>query len=245
MFLWLYGLTFSLTLYFIAENEPLGIQLTPLLITTILSFLVTLRNLREKTNASLHMASLATNVLLLLLLWTSPDSMYIIFASAELCIAIIYVVANGNIFFFTPPKWLAVANSVTLVLSTVLFVLMYAAVKEHTSNTVIFIPLTLLVLIEGYVVIRIETLQDLLPDKKKQLRNERLTYDITILVLLGTSIAYVSDNISLPAAALTNTLVYAAGLAYTGGSVALEVLRRGSIPTPSFQQLRGNDIDGV
>ena len=89
MFLWLYGLTYSLTLYFIAENEPLGIQLTPLLITSILSLLVTLRSLREKVNPSFHMASLATNVLILLLLWSNPDSMYVIFAGGLLCIAIV------------------------------------------------------------------------------------------------------------------------------------------------------------
>lgn len=226
MFVWVYGLTFSLSFYFLAEDEPLAVQLTPLFLTALLSFFLALRHLREEKNASLHIASLCTNVLLMFLFWVKTDDMYYIFTAVFSVICIMYVVANANTFFQSPPKWLIVANFISMVTSTVLFILFYAAVKNHAPNHVIYIPLTVLLLVEASVLVRLRTMADLVPEKIMQLQNERIAYGITVLVVMGTSIAYTSDAISLSVNALICTIVYGIGLLWMCSPIIAEVLCR-------------------
>lgn len=215
MFVWLYGFALSLTVYFLAEEQPLVVQLIPLSVISIVSFLLSLRVLKEKKNASLHLASLSTNVLLLILLWTQPDDIYFIFTSVFAVICILYVVANANIFFLTPPRWLAVANFLSLTMSTIVFILLYASIKNETSDHMIYIPLSVLALLEVSTLIRLQKMEGLTEEKIKELQRERITYALSVFVVLGSSIAYTAEAVSLSVNSLICTILYAVGFAVT------------------------------
>ena len=69
MILWLYGLAFSLSFWFLVLDYSLITELLPLLITVCVALLYTMKLLRHKENASFHVGTLATACLL----YTSPS----------------------------------------------------------------------------------------------------------------------------------------------------------------------------
>lgn len=196
---WLHGIAFTLSFYFLADGNQTAVSLIPIFISCCLSIFASIQYLREKRNASLQLATTATAILMLILFFTQPDHLYEIFAATFAVICLLFVFANAHVIFFSAPKWLAVANSISFLLTAVLYVLLYASVKKHILDQSVYIPLVLLLFIEIFIVVRIQNLEDggLNEDKIKELRNDRMTYDISLLIAIGATIAYTVDAVTL------------------------------------------------
>ena len=196
---WVHGIAFTLSFYFLADGNPTAISLIPIFISCCLSVLASIQYLREKRNASLQLATTATAILMLILFFTNPDHLYEIFAATFAVICILFIFANANVIFFSAPKWLAVANSVSCILTAILYILLYASVKKHLLDHSVYIPLVLLFFTEIFILLRIQNLKDggLNEEKIQELRNDRMTYDISLLIAIGATIAYTVDAVTL------------------------------------------------
>ena len=133
---WLHGIAFTLSFYFLADGNPTAVSLIPIFISCCLSVLASIQYLREKRNASLQLATTATATLMLILFFTQPDHIYEIFAATFAVICLLFVFANAHVIFFLAPKWLALANSISFLLTAVLYVLFYASIKKHILDQV-------------------------------------------------------------------------------------------------------------
>lgn len=196
---WLHGIAFTLSFYFLADGNPTAVSLIPIFISCCLSVLASIQYLREKRNASLQLATTATATLMLILFFTQPDHIYEIFAATFAVICLLFVFANAHVIFFLAPKWLALANSISFLLTAVLYVLFYASIKKHILDQSVYIPLVLLFFVEIFILVRIQNLKDggLSDDKIQELRSDRMTYDISLLIAIGATIAYTIDAVTL------------------------------------------------
>ena len=196
---WLHGIAFTLSFYFLADGNPTAVSLLPIFISCCLSVLASIQYLREKRNASLQLATTATATLMLILFFTQPDHIYEIFAATFAVICLLFVFANAHVIFFLAPKWLALANSISFLLTAVLYVLFYASIKKHILDQSVYIPLVLLFFVEIFILVRIQNLKEegLSDDKIQELRSDRMTYDISLLIAIGATIAYTIDAVTL------------------------------------------------
>lgn len=195
---WVHGIAFTLSFYLISDGNQTTVSLIPIFISCCLSVLASIQYLKEQRNASLQLATTATSILMLILFFTQPEYMYEIFTATFAVICLLFLFANANVIFFSAPKWLAVANSVSFLLTAVLYILFYASVKKHILDHSVYIPLVLLFFIEMFIVVRIQNLKDggLNDEKIKQLRNDRITYDVSLLIAIGATVAYTVDAVS-------------------------------------------------
>lgn len=199
MLSWIHGVAFSLSFYLLVNDNQTAVSLIPIFISCCLSTLASIKYLREEKNASLQLATTATSILMLILFFTQPEHLYEIFAATFAVICILFIFANANVIFFSAPKWLAVANSVSCILTAVLYILLYASVKKHLLDHSVYIPLVLLLFVETFILVRIPNLKlgGLNESKIQELRRDRLTYDISLLIAITATVSYTLDVVNL------------------------------------------------
>lgn len=223
MLLWLYGLAFSLSFWFLVLDYSLVTELLPLLLTVCLSLLYTIKLLRHKEKASFHVGTLATAILFIVLFATKPDNIYLIFSLVFGVIVIIMICANIDTLFIAPPTWLAGANALSLVLTAVIYMVFYAALQEHVDTFYVLIPMGVLTIVELYIILNIKNMPSLCEEKKSKLRTERITYFIAILIVAITTILYATESISAEMNLFICVVAYALGLIYSTYHVVMNM----------------------
>lgn len=215
MMLWVYGVAFSLGFWFIALEFSLLIQIIPLLIATSLSLLNSLQLLRNKKNPSTSLATLATSILLIMLFWTKPKDGYAIFSIVFGIIALVCVIGNWEYLFVAPPMWRGGANFLSLILTTIVYVMFYATIANHTDNWLVFVPFTVLLIVEGYIILNIPNMPSLCDEMKSKLRQERLTYCVALIIAFFSTVLYSADVVELKVNTLICVVAYSLGLLYS------------------------------
>lgn len=237
MFLWFYGLAFSLSYWFVVLQYTLIIQLLPLIIAASFSFLRTIHLLREKQKVSIHVGGLSTAILLILLFATKPDNMYLIFSVVFGIIVVLMVVANIDTLFLATPSWLAGANALSLFVTVVIYVLLYGSIQDHIHIIYIFFPMAIVTAIEAYVILNIKNMPSLCDEMKNRLRRERLAYFIALLIVISTNILYATKTINVEVNLFICTLCYLLGLLYASYEKIINAFKNQSTKSPSIYTL--------
>jgi len=225
MFLWLYGLAFSLSFWFLVLDYNVITEIIPLLLAACMSLLYSVKLLRAKEKASFHVGTLATAILFIVLFVTKPDNLYLIFSIVFGVIVVLMVCANIDTLFVAPPTWLAGANALSLVLTVIIYIVFYAAIQHHIDTFYVLIPLALLIIIELYIILNIKNMPSLCESKKSKLRIERITYFIAILIVAVTTIMYATEVISAEVNLFLCVVLYTVGLVYSTLQTVVNICR--------------------
>lgn len=197
MLTWLFGIAFSLSFYFVSTESSISLQILPLTIGATLALLVGLKNIRENENATLQIAALATFVLCIILFWSQQDEIYTMFTVIFGIICLLFIITNARLLFIAPPRWLAVSNSISILCSAITYILIYADIKKHVENFSMLIPLTILIFIEVYIIVKIQSMETLQDTKKTQLTQQRVSYLLVMLIVYISSVLYIAEAITL------------------------------------------------
>ena len=213
--MWLYGVAFSLSFWFFTLDFSLFIQVLPLMIAAFMSILYSVIKLRREQNPSVELAALSTSILFLVLFWTKPDDLYYIFSIVFSVIVLLTVIANGKVLFVAPPTWMALGNALSMILTVVIYIMFYASIQDHTEDFYILIPVGVLLIVEMYIILNIQNMPDLNENKKSELRTERVTYFIALLIVFVTSLLYISDTLDLKVNLFICVCAYSVGLIWS------------------------------
>lgn len=239
MLLWLYGLAFSLSFWFLVLDYSVVTEILPLLFASTISLLYSIKLIREKKKASFHVGALATAILFIVLFATKPENMYLIFSIVFGVIALLMICANIDILFVASPTWLAGANALSLILTVISYIVFYAALQHHVETFYVLIPLAFLSIIEIYIILNIKNMPSLCESKKSVLRNDRITYFLAILIVAITTILYATESISAEVNLFICVVCYAVGLLYSTSRVVWTMCRNQNTNTPKFYRLVG------
>lgn len=242
MILWLYGLAFSLSFWFLVLDYHLITELLPLIIASALSLLYTLKLLREKKRVSLHLGTLSTSILCIVLFATKPETMYIIFSIVFAVIVLLMVAANIDTLFVAPPTWLAGANALSLILTAVIYILFYATLKNDIEPFYVLIPMAIMSIVELYIILNIKNMPSLCSEMKSRLRTERITYFLAILIAAITTILYATESISAEVNLFICVCAYAIGLIYSTSRMLMDMCRNQSTKTPNMYTIVLNPV---
>ena len=151
--------------------------------------------------------------------------MYLIFSVVFAVIVILMICANIDMLFVAPPTWLAGANALTLVLTAIIYIVFYAALEDHVDTLYVFIPLTLLIIVELYIILNIKHMPSLCEDKKRKLRRDRFAFFIALLIVMITTILYATESISAELNLFYCVIAYAIGLLWSLSTVIINMCR--------------------
>lgn len=239
MFPFVYGLAFSLCFWFTALDLSLFVQILPLLCAAAVSALYTMYLIRSGQNFSLHVAVLATAALITLLLWASPDGFYFVFTLCFGMIVLLYVLANASELFLGP-RWLALGNLVSLVLSAVTYMLFYAAIQNHTPDWLVFVFVGLLFAVELFIIYHTQKMEDLTEEKIYEMTLERIGYLAMLFMVTTTSVLYTFDVIDLKLNLAICVVLYALVLV---SMVSVRLAEHCCRNARGWRQLRNSDIN--
>jgi len=229
MMLWVYGVAFSLGFWFISLEFSLLIQVIPLLVASSLSLLQSLQLLRNKQNPATSLATLATSILLIMLFWTKPKDGYTIFSIVFGVIALVCIIGNWDSLFVAPPMWRGGANLISLILTTIVYVMFYASIENHTENWLVFVPFTVLLIVEGYIILNIPNMPSLCEEMKSRLRQERVTYCIALIIAFFSTVLYAADVVELKLNTLVCVIAYSLGLLYSTSTALFRTFKNRTV----------------
>lgn len=242
MLLWLYGVAFSLSFWFLVLDYSLITELLPLLLASCLSLIYSMKLLREKKRASFHVGALATSILFIVLFATKPDNIYVIFSSVFAVITLLMIMANIDTLFIAPPGWLGGANALSLILQVVIYLLFYASLQRDIETFYVLIPMAILTILELYIVLNIKNMPSLCEEMKSKLRTERITHFVAILIVAITTILYAAESISAAVNLFLCVVLYTLGLVYSTSTVIINMCRNQNTKTPTMYKIVLNHV---
>lgn len=210
MWIWLYGLSVTLYFWFLSLELSTFLLYLPLFVIGTLNVGAAVQKLVTKEDASVLLAMLASNILFTTLVYIEPKDMYYIFSIVFGIIVLLTVSYHASSIFISPPKWLALLNMTSLVLSVIIYVLLYGTIKTHVDDYVVLLPLGILLVLEAYATYTIYNgLDTIKKERSQEMAQNRLTYTTALLILLITTIIQTYDIISMNINFGIATIVYA------------------------------------
>lgn len=198
MWIWLYGLSITLHFWFFALKLNDYIVYAPLFAIGILNIGAVVQKSVLKDDASLLLAMLSSNILFTMLSYLQPQEIYYIFSIVFGIIVLLTVMYHSNTIFVAPPRWLSILNATSLILSVVIYVMLYATLQSHIDDFTVLLPFGVLIVLEIYATYRMyHGLETVTLEKCQHMARNRLTYTSALIIIFITTIVQTFDIISM------------------------------------------------
>lgn len=198
MWIWLYGLSVTLYFWFFALDLNNYIIYSPLFTIGILNIGALVQKLVVKEDISLLLAMLSSNILFTVLSYVQPDDIYYIFSIVFGIIVLLTVMYHSNAIFIAPPRWLSILNATSLILSVVIYMMLYAILQSHIEEFTVLLPFGLIVILEAYATYRMYNgLETITLGKCQRMARNRLTYTTALVIIFITTIIQTFNIISM------------------------------------------------
>lgn len=221
MWIWLYGLSVTLHFWFFALDLNKYIVYAPLFTIGILNVGAIVQQLVAKQDSSLLLAMLSSNILFTVLSYIEPEDIYYIFSIVFGIIALLTVLYHSNTIFVSPPRWLSILNATSLILSVVIYLMLYAILQSHIEDFTVLLPFGVLIVLEVYATYRMYNgLETVTVEKCQDMASNRLTYTSALIIIFITTMIQTFDIISMHvnfgiASVIYGLLIVARGASWT------------------------------
>lgn len=242
MWTWLYGLCVSLYFWLLALDLHSFLVYLPLFTIGVVNIGAIVQKMVVKEDVSLLLAFLSCNILFTTLAYLQPVELYYIFSIIFGIITLLTMMYHVKSIFLSPPRWLSVLNATSLIISVVIYLMLYGIMKSHIEDFTVLFPLGLLIVLEAYATYHIYNgLDTITIEKCQEMAQNRLTYTTALVIIFIVTIIQVFDlismNVNFGIAAVTYaTLILVKSATY--------ITRQcGSKATRSYQSLKEESIN--